>query len=70
MKKEVKRMNTSKLIQAEYTSELIPEPLQYAVLLPDSYKERSNMFPLLYFLHWGGGDSGLLVQKQSFFEEL
>jgi S-formylglutathione hydrolase len=63
-------MNTSKLIQAEYTSELIPEPLQYAVLLPDGYKERSNMFPLLYFLHGGGGDSSLLVQEQLFFEKL
>ena len=50
-------MADSTFIEAEYTSDLVPGPMAYAVLLPDGYQEEEERLPLLYFLHGGGGDS-------------
>ena len=50
-------MADSTFVEAEYTSDLVPGPMAYAVLLPDGYKEAEERLPLLYFLHGGGGDS-------------
>ncbi|HEY7268735.1 MAG TPA: alpha/beta hydrolase-fold protein [Dehalococcoidia bacterium] len=49
----------TKLIQAETTSDLVPSPAQYAVLLPE--RAAAEPLPLLLFLHGGGGSRDFLA---------
>ena len=42
-------MTESKLIEAEFACDIVPGPVEYAVLLPKEYEVGSE-FPLLYFL--------------------
>jgi DUF1680 family protein len=37
----------TKLIESEFTADLIPNPLEYAVLLPDNYDDAMKNYPLL-----------------------
>ncbi len=48
------------LIKSEFSSELVPSPVEYAVLLPEGYEQSDASYPLLYFLHGGNGDRGFL----------
>ncbi len=52
---------TTNLINAEFSSDLVPSPVEYAVFLPDAYEETEEDFPLLFFLHGGGGDRNFLT---------
>jgi enterochelin esterase-like enzyme len=44
-------MKPSRIVDAEFTSELIPRPMPYGVLLPDGYDDTEESFPLLYDLY-------------------
>ncbi|MEE8400485.1 MAG: alpha/beta hydrolase-fold protein [Desulfobacterales bacterium] len=61
---------TTTLIEAEFDTDLIPGPLEYAIFLPDGYDETSDAYPLLYILHGGGGSRDFLSQMKPSVEEL
>lgn len=48
------------LLKKEFSSALVPSPVEYAVLLPEGYEQSEETYPLLYFLHGGGGDKNFL----------
>jgi S-formylglutathione hydrolase len=48
------------VLKKEFSSELVPGPVEYAVLLPEGYEQSDETYPLLYFLHGGGGDRSFL----------
>ena len=61
----------TQLIKGEFASDLVPQPMEYAVLLPDGYDEKGARLPLLYFLHGGGGDGwSMLDRTKPVFEQL
>ena len=43
-------------------SSQVPRPLEYSILLPDSYSESAAPYPLLLLLHGAGGDRKSLGQ--------
>jgi len=57
----------AELIQADFTTGLIPHPVPYAVLAPDGYKDGSPL-PLLIYLHGGGSDRAALARIQNLIE--
>jgi len=59
----------AELVLSEVQSDLVPSPIEYAVLLPDDYNNGQNKFPLMFFLHGGGGDRGFLAKLKPVFEE-
>ncbi len=58
----------TRLIAGKLATNLVPDDLQYAVLLPDGYDEKSGPYPLMYFLHGGGQDHELLSRIRPTFE--
>jgi len=58
----------TELIERSFATDLVPDDLQYAVLLPDGYDENSDPYPLMYFLHGGGQDHTLLSRIRPTFE--
>lgn len=50
----------TKLIEGALATNLVPGDLEYAVLLPDGYREDGEPYPLIYFLHGGAQDRTLL----------
>ena len=46
-------------------AELVPSPAQYDVLLPPSYGSGDKTYPLLFWLHGGGGPDGFLQRQAS-----
>lgn len=61
---------SAELVMAETKTDLIPNPVPYAVLLPDGYKESAQPLPLLIMLHGGGGSRDMLASFKPMFEEL
>ncbi|HEY7912294.1 MAG TPA: alpha/beta hydrolase-fold protein [Blastocatellia bacterium] len=61
--------SASQLIEARVETRLVPGPVEYAVLLPDSY-EKSKDLPLLFFLHGGGGDKSFLARMRPVIDEM
>lgn len=59
----------TQLLEAKVTTNLVPGPVDYAVLLPDGYESAAAPFPLLLFLHGGGGDKTFLVRMRPVIEE-
>ena len=45
---------------SQIDSELVPSPVEYSVLYPVNYKERTEKYPLFLFLHGGGGNHTIL----------
>jgi S-formylglutathione hydrolase len=58
----------AKLVEATIKSDLIPRPVEYAVLLPDGYEAGKDQLPLVLFLHGGNGDRSFLKQMQPIIE--
>lgn len=52
----------SELILGEVESDLVPSPVEYAVLAPDGWRELKDA-PLVLSLHGGGGDRDQLGQR-------
>jgi len=63
-------MAQTQLIEAELASSLVPGPAQYAVLLPADYETSGETYPLLFFLHGGGGDRSFLTQMRPLLEDV
>jgi S-formylglutathione hydrolase len=62
--------SAAELVLAEMKSDLVPNPVPYAVLLPDGYKDSAQPLPLLIMLHGGGGNRDMLASFKPMFEEL
>ncbi len=58
--RQKEEMMTATVIKEEFYSDLVPSPVEYAVLLPEGYEQSDETYPLLYFLHGGNGDRSLL----------
>jgi S-formylglutathione hydrolase len=63
-------MATTQLIEAKVASDLAPGPVEYAVLLPAGYEESGETYPLLFFLHGGGGDRSFLTTMRPVIESV
>ena len=61
--------SASQLVDAKVETKLVPNPVEYAVLLPDSYEQAKDL-PLLLFLHGGGGDKGFLTRMRPVIDEM
>lgn len=59
----------SELIDGELVTPLIPRPVPYSVLLPDSYGRSSQPLPLILALHGGGGTRDYLRHSRSIIEQ-
>lgn len=59
----------SEKILAELASDLVPGPVEYAVLLPDGYSTMKDL-PLVFNLHGGGGNRDNLVAQQPLWDRL
>jgi S-formylglutathione hydrolase len=55
----------SDYIEAEIETDLVPSPVKFAVLLPDGYQDAKEPYPLLLWLHGGGGDRDTLKGVRS-----
>src|SRR5262245_27526264 len=60
----------SQMVDAKVETKLTPSPVEYAALLPDGYETAKEPFPLLLFLHGGGGDKSFLNRFRSVFDEM
>jgi S-formylglutathione hydrolase len=60
----------SQLVEGKVETKLMPAPVEYAVLLPDGYDSAKGPFPLLLFLHGGGGDRSFLTRFRPVIEEM
>ena len=55
---------------SEIESKLVPGPVTYSVLYPDNYNEDTQKYPLILFLHGGGGNNTVLNRIKPRVEEL
>jgi hypothetical protein len=62
-------MFASDLIEGDFKSNLVPNPVPYSVLLPDGAKDGPAL-PLLVYLHGGGGSRTALTNLRGIFDEL
>jgi hypothetical protein len=60
----------TKLIESEFATDLIPNSLEYAILLANNYDEAMKNYPLLYFLRGGSENRAFLGHKQPLLEKL
>ena len=62
-------MGAVKISQIE--SKLVPGPVEYAILYPENYEEEgAQKYPLILFLHGGGGDHSVLYTIKPIIESL
>jgi S-formylglutathione hydrolase len=61
-------MGIVKISQIE--TKVVPGPVEYSVLYPDNYEESQQKYPLILFLHGGGGDRTILNTIKPIVEEL
>ena len=62
--------SASQLIESKIETKLLPGPVEFNVLLPDGYEAAKEPFPLLFFLHGGGGDRGFLVRMRAIVDDM
>ena len=55
---------------SEIESKLVLGPVTYSVLYPDNYNEDTQKYPLILFLHGGGGNNTVLNRIKPRVEEL
>lgn len=58
-----------RIIEESLETNLVPSPAQIAVLLPDGYENSGKTYPLLVWLHGGGGDLNFLKNQAAGFQE-
>jgi len=63
-------MAEARLFDLEITTPSVPSPARYSVLLPPDYAGSQAAFPLLLWLHGGGGDNGFLASQVPLFESV
>jgi S-formylglutathione hydrolase len=57
-------------VEAELATELVPSPVEYAVLLPDGYAEATEPYPFVLVMHGGGGSRRMLQRIQASLEQM
>jgi S-formylglutathione hydrolase len=62
--------HASQLIESKLETKLLPAPVEFNALLPDGYEAATTPFPLLLFLHGGGGDRSFLTRMRPVIEEM
>lgn len=60
----------TELINDKLETKLVSGPVEYSVLLPDGYDKAGKPYPLLLFLHGGGGDRTHLTRSRAIIEEV
>ena len=55
---------------SQIETKLVPGPVEYSLLYPDNYEEDKQKYPLILFLHGGGGDRTILNTIKPIVEEL
>ena len=61
----------SRIIEGSVETDLVSGPVEFAVLLPNEYREDGDRLPLLLSLHGAGGNREALArQQQAIFDEL
>lgn len=60
----------SELVDGKVTSDNVPSPVEYYVLLPDGYDAEADPYPVVLDLHGGGGDRNVLKRQVPIFDEL
>ena len=63
-------MTSSKLEIYDLPSDLVPDPVPCAVLLPPQYDDTKGPLPLCLNLHGGGSSREALIQSQPMYEQL
>lgn len=56
--------------QDQLETDKVPSPVSFAVLTPPGYEDSDGRYPLLLWLHGGGGSSDFLVDQQPLFERV
>src|SRR5262245_7991221 len=64
------RATASQLLDEKLETKLVPNAVEYAVLLPEGYEAAKDPLPLLLCLHGGGGDKSFLGRMRSSFDEM
>jgi len=59
----------SEIVLSEFSSDLVPGPVEYALLAPDGYSKMKKL-PLIFNLHGGGGSRDNLVRQQPLLDRL
>lgn len=59
----------TEIIKAEVASDLVPSPVQYALIAPDGFRQMKDL-PLVLDLHGGGGNRENLVQQEPLWDRL
>ncbi|MGH7948525.1 MAG: alpha/beta hydrolase [Candidatus Binataceae bacterium] len=62
-------VEAARIVEATIKTDLVPTPVEYAVLLPDGYEAGTGKLPLVLFLHGGNGDRSFLKQMQPVIEK-
>jgi S-formylglutathione hydrolase len=60
----------SQLLDRRVSSDLVPGPVEFFVLLPPGYSEAGEPYPLVLDLHGGGGSRAALERQRPLFDEL
>ena len=60
----------SRIVYGSVDTDLVPGPVEYAVLLPEGYGEGTEPFPLILNLHGGGGDREWLALTKPSYDDL
>lgn len=63
-------MPASEIVKSHMTSDIVPSPVTYSVLLPDNYDTLTEKLPLLILLHGGKSSSEALSGWKEVFDEL
>ena len=62
--------SSGELLLRELQTDLVPGPIEYAVLTPDGYSDSREPYPLFWLLHGGGSDRSYLRYLKPQIEEL
>ncbi len=60
----------SRIFDLEMTSDIVPSPVKFSVLLPPDYENGTEPVPLLLDLHGGGGNRDNLKAQRSIFDDV
>lgn len=61
--------SAAQILLAELESEIVPSPVEYAVVAPDGFQEMKDL-PVVLYLHGGGGSRKRLIDQSPFWDRL
>ena len=59
----------AEIVKAEVKSDIVPSPVQYALIAPDGFRSMKDL-PLVLDLHGGGGNREKLLEQQPLWDRL